>query len=276
VEVAHIVKIDILDQERDVVREHVRLLRKHGVKLLAEKIETPEEFEFCRELEFDFFQGFFFCKPNTIRGQRAPASRSGVMKMLSALQAPIEGTGNFEAAIRPDLSLSYQLLHLVNKVHYGLPRRVESIRDALVMVGSDAMRNWASLILMSRIAGKPQELMVTALVRARMCELLAMRLGRRDRDSFFSVGLLSVLDAMFDQPMGRVLKTMPVADEIRLALERQEGLSGHVLSCVQAYERGEWERVRHSILRQQEPLGEVYVEAVDWADEVSAELAAAG
>jgi EAL and modified HD-GYP domain-containing signal transduction protein len=81
---------------------------------------------------------------------------------------------------------------------------------------------------------------------------------------------------MFDRPMGQVLKSMPVADEIRLALERQEGLPGHVLSCVQAYERGEWEKVRHSILRQQEPLGEVYVEAVDWADEVSTELAEAG
>jgi len=276
VEVAHIVKIDILDQQQDVIREHVRALREYNVKLLAEKIETPEELEFCRQLGFDYYQGFFFCKPNTIRGQRIPASRSGVMKMLSTLQAPIEGTGNFEAAIRPDLALSYQLLHLVNTVHYGLSRRVESIRDALVVVGADAMRNWASLILMSRIAGKPQELMVTALVRARMCELLAVRLNRRDRDSFFSIGLLSVLDALFDRPMGELLKSMPVADEVRLALTGKDGLQGHVLDCVLAWERGEWEKVRHSILRAQEPLGEVYVEAVDWADAVSAELAAAG
>lgn len=272
VEIADIVKIDILALGLDAVREHVDILRRYNVKLLAEKVETTEEFKFCEDLGFDYYQGFFFCKPNVVRGKRTPVSQLAITQLLAKLQNPAVEFEELEEIISRDASLSYKVLRLINSAYYNLPRKVETIHQALVMLGLRTIRNWVSVIIMSRVENKPRELLVTALVRARMCELMAEALRRTDAETFFMVGLFSILDALLDQPMEAVIKMLPLADDVNLALLRHEGDSGRMLACVLAYERGDWEGASCPGLAHRTVM-DAYLDAVEWSNEVSGQLA---
>jgi EAL and modified HD-GYP domain-containing signal transduction protein len=273
VDMAHIVKIDVLALDRDAVREHVAKLRQYNVELLAEKIETPEDFEFCEELGFDYYQGFFFCKPNVVRGTRAPVTQLAVTQLLAVVQNPAVEFEELEQTISHDATLSFKVLRLINSAFYSLPKKVESIRQALVLLGLRTIRNWVSLIVMTRVENKPRELLITALVRARMCELLAQSLNRADADTFFMVGLFSVLDALLDRPMEDVVKQLPLASEVNAALLHHEGDFGRLLDCVLAYERGDWERISCPGLGHR-TIADAYLDAVAWGDEVGGKLAA--
>ncbi|HEC13498.1 MAG TPA: HDOD domain-containing protein [Acidiferrobacteraceae bacterium] len=274
VEIADIIKIDVLQLDKEAIGEHVDILQKHDVELLAEKIEGPEMFEFCKDLGFDCFQGYFFCKPKIIRGERIPADRLAIVQLLAKLQDPKTEFSELEKLVSKDVSMSYRLLRIINAAQYGLNRKVDSIKEALVILGFRAIRNWISLLSMSSIDGKPHELMVTAMVRAHMCELLAKEIDRKDFDTFFTVGLFSVLDALLDQPMDVVLKALPVSEEIKAALLGQEGPLGEALTCVLAYERGDWDKLIFDKVGR-DAYGKLYLDAVKWADDVGRELKAA-
>jgi len=274
VEIADIIKIDVLQLDNEAIEEHVAILRKHDVELLAEKVEGPEMFEFCKNLGFDYFQGYFFCKPKVICGKRIPEGRLAIVQLLAKLQDPKTEFSDLEGFISKDVSMSYRLLRIINTAQYGLNRRVDSIKEALVILGFRAIRNWISLLSMSNIDGKPHELMVVAMVRGRMCELLAQKTGRRDHDSFFTVGLLSVLDALLDQPMDRVLKSLPISKEINTALLDHVGPLGEALTCALAYERGDWDKLVFDRVRR-DSYTKIYLDSVRWADDVGEELKAA-
>lgn len=270
VELADIIKIDVQTLPDSEVQRHVEILRKHTVKLLAEKVETHEVFEFCNRLGFDYFQGFFFCQPHIIKGQRIPPNRLVTLRLLAKLQDPVTSIRELETLISQDVSMSYKLLRSLNSAFYSLPRKIESIHQALVMLGNQWLKTWASLLLLSSIHDKPQELMQMAMVRAKMCELLATAKRLSPKETFFTAGLFSVLDALMDQPMEDVLNALPLSQEINDALLRREGNLGAVLQCVMDYERGNWDAVLHIGLQQGE-ITQAYLEAITWANQVSKE-----
>lgn len=271
-EVADIVKLDVLALGRERVRETVTCLRDRNVRLLAEKIETHEDFAFCRELDFDYYQGFFVCKPDVVHGRRSPVNRLAVMRLLAKLQNPSVDFQEIEEIIVRDVSLSYKLLRLINSAHYGRPQRIHSVRQGLVLLGSRRITTWASLIAMAGIADKPQDLMVTALVRARMCELLAEDRGVQPADSFFAAGLFSVLDALLDLPMAEALQSLPLDDDIVAGILHYDGILGETLACVIAYERGRWEEVAASGFDRR-AVTEAYLDAIGWATGVVSAVA---
>jgi EAL and modified HD-GYP domain-containing signal transduction protein len=170
--------------------------------------------------------------------------------------------------------LSYKLLRLINAAIYSLPKKVESIRQALLLLGTKFITSWVSLIMLTGVNDKPQELMVTALVRGKMCELLAQAMQQANKEAFFTIGLFSVLDAMLDTPMPEVLKPLPLAEETNRALLYHEGLGGQMLRCVLAYERGNWAEVVCPGLDRR-CIKEAYLQAITWAAKVSRELMAA-
>lgn len=270
VELADIIKIDVQTLPDSEVQRHVEILRKHTVKLLAEKVETHEVFEFCNRLGFDYFQGFFFCQPHIIKGQRIPPNRLVTLRLLAKLQDPVTSIRELETLISQDVSMSYKLLRSLNSAFYSLPRKIESIHQALVMLGNQWLKTWASLLLLSSIHDKPQELMQMAMVRAKMCELLATAKRLSPKETFFTAGLFSVLDALMDQSMEDVLNALPLSQEINDALLRREGNLGAVLQCVMDYERGNWDAVLHIGLQQGE-ITQAYLEAITWANQVSKE-----
>ncbi len=270
VEIADIIKIDVQTLPDSELQRHVDILRKHKVKLLAEKVETHEQFAFCNHLGFDYFQGFFFCQPHIVKGQRIPPNRLVTLRLLSKLQDPVTSIRELETLISQDVSMSYKLLHSLNSAFYNLPRKIESIHQALVMLGNHWLKTWASLLLLSSIHDKPQELMQMAMVRAKMCELLATAKRLGAKETFFTAGLFSVLDALMDQPIEDVLNALPLSQEINDALLRHEGTLGTVLQCVLNYERGNWDTVQCLGLQQGE-ISQAYLEAIVWANQVSKE-----
>lgn len=270
-EIADIIKVDVLALDKAALREHQAVLQQYNVKLLAEKVETQDEFRYCRELGFDYFQGYFFCKPEVIKGQRVPANRLVSLQLLARLQDPEADFRELEGLISQDVSLSYKLLRVINSAFYSLPRKVDSLRQALLMLGTRLITTWVSLIILAGIDDKPHELMVTAMVRAKMCELLAQALGRPGTDTFFTVGLFSALDALMDSPMEDVLRALPLSDDITAALLQYEGILGAALRCVLAYERGDWQAVSCPGL-DSAAIKDAYLRAIAWTTETSGKL----
>lgn len=263
---ADVVKIDIHQLDRDEVSRHVELLSRHdGLTLLAEKVETPEEFEFCLGLGFELFQGYFFCEPAVLRGRQASPSRLATMELLARLNDPDFNFRALAEVVERDVGLSYKLLRFINSAYFNLPKRVESVQHALAMLGEKNIRTWMNLVALSRVEDKPHELLVTSLTRARMGQRLAEALQRKaEADRCFLAGLLSAVDAFVDLPMEEVMGSLNLADDIEAGILRHERSVGEVLALVLHWERGEWEQADTLGLAPAE-VADCYVEAVDWA-----------
>ncbi|WP_127478116.1 EAL and HDOD domain-containing protein [Sulfurivermis fontis] len=274
-ELAAFVKLDVLAMERDELAYTVERLRRYRLQLVAEKVETPAHYEMCRELGFDLFQGYFFAHPDVIHTRTTSANRSVVLSLIAQLQNPNIELRQVEQLIAQDVILSFRLLRYINCATFGLRREVDSIRQALMLLGLATVRNWATLLLLSQIDNhKPRELMTIALIRARMCELLSVTDSAIDSNQAFTAGLFSLLDAILDQPMETLLDQLPLSMPIKLALLDREGPLGALLKAVVCYERGEWDGV---VLRGAVAIdyNSAYLAAVKWADNSSKALRAA-
>jgi EAL and modified HD-GYP domain-containing signal transduction protein len=237
-EVAHFVKFDVQAFTRDQLAEQVQALRSHKVSLIASKIEDHHTFEACKELGFDHFQGYFFCQPRTVTGKGIPSNRLTQMRLMTVLQDPHCQLEELERSITNDLGVSFRLLRWINSAYFSLPRKVNSVREALVLLGVRNVRSWALLMTLAAIDDQPSELIRTAMVRAKMCELIAKAIDRPDPDAHFTVGLFSVVDAFMNMRMEDVLSELPLSPEVATALRDQSGPLGEVLSWVLTYERG--------------------------------------
>ncbi len=266
IEASKIVKIDFLALSRDTIREHVAALRCYDIKLLAEKVETYEDFDFARGLGFDYFQGYFFCRPKIISGNSIPTNKLAILRLLTKLQDPDIKIKPLAELISQDISLSYKLMRSLNSAYYALPKPIESIHHAIVYLGLEQIKRWVSLITLSSIHDKPSQLMVVAITRAKMCELLGEKRGE-NKESCFTVGLFSVLDALMDTTMEKALANLPLAAEIKGALLKREGSMGRTLDCVLTYEEGRWDDLDFPNTPP-ETLTETYLDAVAWADQV--------
>ena len=261
-----IVKINVLALGVAETRRQVAVLQPFKVKVLAEKIESHEVFEQCQALNVNYFQGYFLARPNLIKQQRPPITRLTALRTLSILQNPHAEIKELEKLITQDVVLSYKLLRYINSVAVSLPNKVSSIHQALIITGAEYIRLWASMLVLSDISEKPLEIMTIALARAKMCELLAIKLHLADKDSFFTIGLFSTLDALMDQPLRDILASLPLSDVINNALLSYQGQSGEVLRTVLAYEEGlEMEEIKQLGLTIT-AVKDIYLEALQWAD----------
>ena len=270
-EIADIVKLEILGSDPADIRQYTNYLRPYNVKLLAEKIETNEEFELCKILGFEYFQGYFLNRPNIVEGQRIPESRLTILQLLSELQKPDLEIRGLEKIISRDVSLSYKLLRLINSATFGTKERVGSLLQALTLLGIRQIKQWVSLIFLSKIEDKPRELLVTSIMRAKMCEILAKALKYKNPDTGFTVGLFSVLDALLDLKLEDILAQLPLSDEINDALLHGEGRFGLLLKSVIAYEKGDWDNIKGLKLNKKIII-DAYLQSLDWTNTVSGEL----
>lgn len=273
VELADIVKIDLLALDENKLEQHVQELRKHKVKLLAEKVETREQFEHCKQLGFDYFQGYFFCKPNIMQSNHIPNNHLATLQLLGKLQNPDTRVEELNDIISRDMSLSYRLLRLINSAYYGLPNTIGSIHQAIVYLGYKSIKRWASLLAIGSNDDKPEALTSLAMIRAKMCELLSCNNKENGKHLFFTVGLFSALDALMDTPMETLVENLPLSNEIVNALLRHEGPAGEALACTLAFERGDWEHINDSYFAT-DSIQNAYIEAIAWAEQLSSELSA--
>ncbi len=270
---AQIIKIDLMGLPRNRLVEVVARLRpyRQRLKLLAEKVETQEELEFCRRLGFDYFQGYFLCKPSVVKGKRMDSTRLVLMRTLAKIQDPKSDFHSLGNLVTQDVALSYKVLKLVNSSYYGLSKTITAIDQAVALIGMNQLRGWLTLLLMASIDNKPHELTAIAMTRAKMCELLAHSLRQGESESFFLVGLFSLLDAMMDLPMQEALANLPLSEDVVTGLLRHEGLTGETLEMVLAYEQGDWDKLLQTQLSP-DVIQKNYLEAIRWASEAAQSL----
>lgn len=239
-DVADYVKIDLLTTSEKELRRMVSPLRHRKAVLMAERIETQAIFELCQTLGFDYFQGYYFSQPKLLKFQSVPTNQLAVLQLISKLHNPNIEVSTIESLISQDVSLTYKLLRYINSAYFNLPKRVESIQRAVVLLGLKNIRSWVTLISLANIENHRSDLITVALERAKMCELLAEALKLKQTATCFTVGLLSVLDVMTQAPMETILEALPLDPEINEALLHHEGPLGRILACTLAYERCDW------------------------------------
>ncbi len=269
-DLVHIVKIDLQLCDRNSLASLAQSLKQYDVKLLAEKIESHEDFEWCKELGFDYFQGFFFSKPKNFTAQSIKPNRLAVLRILASLQNPDCDIRELEELISNDVSMSYKILRIINSALYSMPRAIESVKQAIMALGLKAIRDWIAIISLTDIDDKPRELVALSLQRARMMSLLAPA-RNLDADAAFTTGLFSLIDAMMDQSMERIMGELPLANDIVRALLDKEGELGSLMNFVVRYEQGEWDEATANS-QSAEEVGQSYLDAIEWSSELINEL----
>jgi EAL and modified HD-GYP domain-containing signal transduction protein len=274
---ADIIKLDVLQLSQAQLLSHVRHLKPFGIQLLAEKVETYEMLEFCKKAGFDLFQGYFLARPQIMTGRKMSDNKQSVLQLLSALHDPDVQIEKIEKMIARDTVLSFKLLRLVNSAAFGLARKVDSLKQAIMLLGINKIKNWVNILAMSNLGNKPHELSVAALTRARMCEVIANHLnGRVKQDGFFTVGLLSTIDAFMDMPLDSLLGSISLSEHINDAILNKLGNEGKVLAITTHYERGEWDQIDWKFLQDNnispEMLTQIYVDTISWVDKTMNDL----
>jgi EAL and modified HD-GYP domain-containing signal transduction protein len=266
---ADVIKVEVPLLDEAELRRHARALARPDVLLLAEKVETHEVQRCCVDAGYELFQGYFFKRPELVEGKHVPPNRALTLSLLARLQDPATTIEDIERLIAANTALSYKLLRYVNSALHGVLQPIESIRHAIVMLGLDRVRTCSTMLLLAGLEDKPHELIVTALVRARHCQLLGGARNEVDPQKLFTVGLLSLLDAFLDQPMNELLAGLPVAPDIHAALLNRTGPLAATLDVAISLERMDVQSVSMNELEPQFVCSS-YLEALVWANEIDA------
>jgi EAL and modified HD-GYP domain-containing signal transduction protein len=264
-EVAHFVKFEVMGNDWEQLEHFVLEARKYPVKLIAEKVETLEQFERCKALGFEYFQGYFFSRPQLMQGRRVPVNRLAAVRLIVKLNTPDVDVKGLQDAISEDPSLTYKLLSYINSAMYSLTRKITSIGHAVMLVGLHKIKAWASLIVLASVDDKSRDLVMTGAIRARMCEHLANAVGLPKPERSFLVGLLSVLDALLDQPIADVVHSLPLEQDVVDAIVNHEGSLGSVLRCALEYEKRNWPEAQAAVNLNEETILEAYQKSLAWS-----------
>jgi c-di-GMP-related signal transduction protein len=242
-DLADIIKVDM---QTTSIGECISLVQRYGSRrcqLLAEKVETREEFAAAKRAGFTYFEGYFFRKPELMQAREIPANGAIYLRLLQAISRPELDPRAVEDAIKQEASLTYRLLRYLNSSVFGFHNEIHSLRHALTILGEQEVRRWVRLVAtLSAGQGRPSDLVLSALVRARFSELLGDKVEHRDSDLFL-VGLFSLMDAILEVPMCVVVEGLPLERETRAVLLGNSSHLSPVYQLVLAQEYAEWDKV---------------------------------
>ncbi|MBW3627766.1 MAG: HDOD domain-containing protein [Gemmatimonadetes bacterium] len=269
---AEIIKIDVLNRNFDDLRGVVEPLSGRKLRLLAERVETAEVRDECRQMGFELFQGYFFAKPELITKSGTSVDHLLIIQLMNLVRDDRVEDAELDGGFRRDPSLSHKLLRMVNAASFGV-HGVDSILQAIRLLGRITLHRWLAILLVSSFAkrdGVGSELVQAAILRARFCELLGESTRKAPGGTLFMVGLFSRMDALFGAPMDEVLSEIDLAPEVKMALLRREGPYADWLRLAEAYEAGDWEQVSTVTTELGiSPLNipDLYLQSVDWTRE---------
>jgi c-di-GMP-related signal transduction protein len=269
---ADIIKVDF---ERTSRAEQAALVKRYapaGRRMLAEKVETQEQFVVAQDMGFVYFQGYFFRRPEVLKAREIPTNRVNYLRMLAAVTKDELDLSELEQIIKTEASVLYRLLRYLNSPMFGMRNEIHSIRHALAILGEREIRRWIRLVtLVSAGLQKSSDLVLSALVRARFCELLSMKIPRTQSDLFL-VGMVSMMDAILEIPMDEILAKIALDKETKSVLSGGGGRLQPVYELMLAQEAGKWQVAKESAgkLRISESeAGELWWQAMQWARQVS-------
>jgi EAL and modified HD-GYP domain-containing signal transduction protein len=244
------------------------LARRTRPLVMVDRVETREHFHECWVAGATYFEGSFFREPEVVAGRTLQADRISTVRLVAELARPDASIKRVNELVSQDLTLTYRLLRLVNAGFFGLGRPVESIQQALVLLGLQTVRSIATLLVLTDLEDKSPEVSISSLVRARTCENLARAVGGVDASAAYTVGLLSLLDAVLGSSLSEALASLPLADEVRDALLDGDGPLGELLSTAAELEAGKAPSA--SLLLDPARAAELHAEAILWTEQLRA------
>ena len=269
---ADIIKVDF---ERTTAIEQAALVKRYsasGCRMLAEKVETHEQFMAAQDMGYVYFQGYFFRRPEVLKAREIPANRVNYLRMLAAVSKDEVDLRELEQIIKTEASVLYRLLRYLNSPMFGMRNEIHSIRHALAMLGERETRRWIRLVaLVSAGLQRSSDLVLSALVRARFCELLSMKIPRTQSDLFL-VGMVSMMDAILEIPMEEILQKIALDKETKSVLSGGGGRLLPVYDLMLAQEAGKWQAAKESAGQlhiSESEVGELWWQAMQWARQLS-------
>jgi len=244
--------------------------RNSHKQLCAINVNSHNGYNLCKAQNLDLVQGQFYTQAAETKNKKISPSSQTLLELLVKLQDQEVDPADLAETINQDVTLSYKLLRLINSAFFGLPKEIESIKQAIVMLGQNKIKTWASLLSLSGLDDKPNELRIVAMTRARMTELLA-KYYKGQAETYFAAGLFSTLDALMDKPLASIIERLPLSEELNQALLNRAGATGHALQDVLNYENGDWAAVSQSPIPV-EVLVRAYLDAIHWSKELNAQL----
>jgi len=271
-DLADIIKVDLRVTSSADAAAMVQRYGPWRCRLLAEKVETREEFIASKKAGFLYFQGYFFRRPEILTAHEIPANRLNYLRMLTAVSQPELDVRQIENLVKGEASLCYRLLRYLNSAAFGFASEIHSVRHALSILGEREVRRWIRLVA-SLGAGqdKSSHLVLAALVRARFCELLSPKIQHGDSDLFL-MGMLSLMDTILEIPMRQVLDNVPIDQECKSVLLGATSRLRPFYQLMLAQESGEWVAVKELTAELHLSEGDVsasYWQAMQWARQVS-------
>lgn len=267
-EQADILKLNIRENSIDDLKSRINSLKKFKLKLLADKVETLDEYDTYADIGFDYFQGYFLSKPRIIKGKTLESNKLSVMQLLSTLHSDKSDIDEVEKAISADLTLSYKLLKLINSAFFNLPNDVDSIKRAVVFLGRKKLTSWASMLALSSLGNQPTSLIKIGMVRAKVCELIANKFGLKDEDQYFTAGMFSALDILMQRSIESLIEPLPLAGEVKRGILEHKGNIGVLVKCSKLLETSDATRINIKGISKAE-LAAMYLEADQWAEGVT-------
>jgi len=267
-----IIKIDFRDTSTDTINNIKTAIADFPhIKLLAEKVETNEEFQLALDMGFAYFQGYFFSKPEMMQSKALSPAQMTLAELLYETSKSDMDLNNITQVFQRDVNLSYKLLRYSNSAIFKRRAEIETIKQALVVLGQAELKKFLSLLFTAQVSSdKPAELMRMSMTRARFAEGLAQMHGKVDTAKAFLTGLMSLMDAILDEPIESVMNKLPLAKEIKDALVGQSGVLADYIKLIQLYETAQWQEANLAISKLQLPADQVpdaYHTAVQWANE---------
>ena len=271
--------VEEIEKQGAAAVSKIQNLNNHGVKIIAEKVETHEQFERFKDMGVKLFQGYFLARPEMIRHRDLNASLHSVTELVSLSNSPNFDVKEVTKVIEHDVGLAYKLMRFVNNPLINKRQKIESLQHALNYMGHIEIKKFIALLALANLRGeKPGELLIQSLVRARFCSLMSVELELPENPpSSFLLGLFSMLDALLDQPMESLVQKLPVGEELQDALCRKNTDSnmGLQLRACFAFEEANWDEIDY-IAEEFEITGErlytLYYEAMHWAQNMSTSL----
>lgn len=272
INLADIIKVDFLSNNRNQISDIFKKYKSKGKILLAEKVETQEEYLWAKDLGFDYFQGYFFSKPIVIKRSVLPDAAYQYFRILSLVNCEEPDFKEIASIIEKDVSLTYKLLRLINS-RFTLVSNVSSIQHALAILGIDAFSRWLNLAMIQNISTyKTPEIFKIALIRSRFMELLVSNLSLKVHlPEFTMLGILSVIDALLGMEMKDVLVDLPISKGIKDTLLNKETMYSDVYKIILFYEKGEFDNIEDisvDLNIEVNLIQEYYYKSVKWADEL--------
>ena len=268
------IKVDLQAHTQRQLQVLKYQIRDYQIELLAEKVETQEEFKLALEDGFSYFQGYFFSRPELIKRRKISPTKAACTELLAETARPDFDFRRMAIILQRDVALTYRLLRFVNAAAFGLREKVTSLQQAVIFLGANEVNRFVTLAVTAALTDdKPNELIRLCITRARFCELIALHHQKPKVDSHqaFLVGLFSLLDAMFDEELEIALQRLNLTENIERALLHRKGILAFYLGLIDSYEKTHWRKVEAISRRlkiDHEDIAKIYLQASEWAHEI--------